>query len=123
MVTEQVQGAVGVPVIDPVELLMDSPAGRPVALQVRVAPDWVSVAELVTAVMAEPEEVAQTVLEAIVADSFWAHGSHEQDGRLWDGRFGPMIDWEDGIVRARADALVDRTPPDPYLWGGQARSR
>ena len=77
----------------------------------------------VPAVMAEPEEVAQTVLEAIVADSFWAHGSHEQDGRLWDGRFGPMIDWEDGIVRARADALVDRTPPDPYLWGGQARSR
>jgi len=45
-------------VIDPVELLMDSPAGRPVALQVRVAPDWVSVAELVTAVMAEPEPSA-----------------------------------------------------------------
>jgi hypothetical protein len=53
-VTEQAQGAVGVPVIDPDELLMDSPLGRPVADQVSVAPDWVSAAELETAVMAVP---------------------------------------------------------------------
>ena len=54
MVTEQVHGAVGVPVMDPVELLIVSPAGRPVADQVSVAPDWVSVAELETAVIAVP---------------------------------------------------------------------
>ena len=48
---------VGVPVIAPVEVLIDSPAGRPVADQVRVAPDWESVAELVTAVMAVPVTV------------------------------------------------------------------
>jgi hypothetical protein len=53
-VTAQVHGVVGVPVIEPVELLIDRPAGRPVADQVSVAPDWVSVAELVTAVMAAP---------------------------------------------------------------------
>ena len=53
-VTEQVQGVVGVPVIDPVDELIDSPVGRPAADHVRVAPDWVSVAELVTAVMAVP---------------------------------------------------------------------
>jgi hypothetical protein len=53
-VTEQVQGAVGVPVIDPVELLTDSPAGSPVADQVKDAPDWLSVAESVTAVIAVP---------------------------------------------------------------------
>jgi len=54
MTTEQVQGAVGVPVIDPVELLTDSPAGSPVADHVNVWPDWESVAELDTAVMALP---------------------------------------------------------------------
>ena len=58
MVTEQVQGAVGVPVIDPVELLIDRPVGSPVADQVRVAPDWESVAELETAVIAVPVTAA-----------------------------------------------------------------
>ena len=46
---------VGVPEIVPVDELIDSPAGRPVADQVRVAPDWESVAESVTGVMAVPE--------------------------------------------------------------------
>jgi len=54
-VTEEVPGAVGVPLIVPVDELIDSPAGRPVADQVRVAPDWESVAEFVTGVMAVPE--------------------------------------------------------------------
>ena len=39
---------VGVPVMVPVDGSMDRPAGRPVADQVRVAPDWESVAELAT---------------------------------------------------------------------------
>ena len=42
------------PVTEPVVLLIDSPVGRPDAVQVRVAPDCVSVAELVNVVMAEP---------------------------------------------------------------------
>ena len=37
--------AVGIPVTAPVEESMSSPAGRPDALQVRVAPESVSVAE------------------------------------------------------------------------------
>ena len=45
-VTEHVQAVVGVPVMVPVELSIDSPAGRPVADQVSVAVDEVSVAEL-----------------------------------------------------------------------------
>ena len=44
-VTEEAPGAVGVPEMDPVDELIESPAGRPVADQVRVAPDWESVAE------------------------------------------------------------------------------
>ena len=54
-VTEETPGVVGVPVMDPVEELIDRPAGRPEALQVRVAPDWESVAALVKVEMAEPE--------------------------------------------------------------------
>ena len=42
------------PVIDPVELEMARPAGRPEAVHVNVAPDWVSEAELESAVMADP---------------------------------------------------------------------
>ena len=45
---------VGVPVMVPVEELIESPAGRPVADQVRVAPDWESVAEAARPLMAEP---------------------------------------------------------------------
>ena len=54
MVTEQVHGVVGVPVMAPVELLIERPAGRPDAVQVKVAPASVSVAVLDCDVMAEP---------------------------------------------------------------------
>src|SRR5579872_7072934 len=43
-VTLLVAAVVGVPVISPVLALIDSPAGRPVADQVSVWPDWESVA-------------------------------------------------------------------------------
>ena len=54
MVTEHVHGVVGVPVMVPVDELIERPAGRPEAVQVSVAPDWVSEAELESAVMADP---------------------------------------------------------------------
>ena len=72
----------------------------------------------VPAVLAEPEEVAMTVLEAIQNDSFWAHHDLEADQRLSEGRFKPVIEWEHEILRARADALINRSQPDAYLWGG-----
>ena len=55
MVTEHAQAVVGVPVMAPLEVLIDSPAGRPVADQVMVAVDDESVAELVSVVMAVPD--------------------------------------------------------------------
>jgi NAD(P)-dependent dehydrogenase (short-subunit alcohol dehydrogenase family) len=73
----------------------------------------------VTAVMAEPEEVAVTVLEAVETGSFWAHHDHEADERLAGGRFAADIDWQDQVIRDRADAIINRTAPDPYLWGGR----
>ena len=72
----------------------------------------------VPGVLAEPEEVAQVVFEAIQHDSFWAHPTHEQDDRLFSGKFTTLIDWEAGIIDARAAAMNGGSKPDSYLWGG-----
>lgn len=72
----------------------------------------------VPAGLAEPEEVAQFVVEAIEADSFWAHGTVEQDARISEGRLKANIEWEHEILRARAEALIARSAPDTYIWGG-----
>jgi NAD(P)-dependent dehydrogenase (short-subunit alcohol dehydrogenase family) len=71
----------------------------------------------VVAVLAQPEEVADTVLEAIRADRFFATLDHEADERRFGGRFAKDLDWQNDIIQKRADALVGRTAPDPYLWG------
>jgi NAD(P)-dependent dehydrogenase (short-subunit alcohol dehydrogenase family) len=71
----------------------------------------------VAAVLAEPEEVAVTVLEALQSGNFWAHHDHEADERLSNGRFKVDIDWQDEIVRKRTAAIISRTAPDAYLWG------
>jgi NAD(P)-dependent dehydrogenase (short-subunit alcohol dehydrogenase family) len=73
----------------------------------------------VTTVLATPREVAETVLDTILTDNFWGSRDHESDNRLGDGRWGPSIDWEAGIIRARAESMVNRTAPDSYLWGGK----
>jgi NAD(P)-dependent dehydrogenase (short-subunit alcohol dehydrogenase family) len=71
----------------------------------------------VSATLTEPEQVAVTVIEAIEQDSFWAHHDNEADQRLYDGKFAGDIAWGERILRSRADALINRTAPDPYLWG------
>ena len=53
-VTEQAHAVVGVPEIRPLDEMV-SPAGRPVALKVKVAPDWESVAAICRLLMAAPE--------------------------------------------------------------------
>ena len=73
-------------------------------------------------VAGEPEEVAAVVLEAIQTGSFWAHQTLEQDARQTDGRMKPMIEWEDEMFRVQAEAKINRTEPDPYLWGGSRRA-
>ena len=55
MVTEQAHAVVGVPVMAPPDEAIDRPAGRPVAVQVSVAVDEVSVAAGVRVVMAAPD--------------------------------------------------------------------
>ncbi len=66
------------------------------------------------ATFTEPEEVAATAIEAIRTDSFWARPSAD------DPAHGETVAWEAGIYRARTEALIARTAPDPYLWGPQS---
>ena len=55
--------------------------------------------------------VAQTAIDAIRADSFWARPAVD------DERHRETVEWEASIYRARAEALIAREPPDAYLWG------
>ncbi len=65
----------------------------------------------VPAVFMEPEEVARYTIDAIRNDSFWARPAPD------DPEHGVTADWETQIYRTRAETLIARTPPDPYLWG------
>ena len=63
------------------------------------------------ATFTEPEEVATHAIDAIRADSFWARPA------LDDEAHRETVEWEATIYRARAEAAIARSAPDPYLWG------
>jgi NAD(P)-dependent dehydrogenase (short-subunit alcohol dehydrogenase family) len=67
--------------------------------------------------VAQPDETASFIIEAIERDSFWAHPDIADDERQTGGRNRQHLEWENAIYRARADALINRSAPDPYLWG------
>jgi NAD(P)-dependent dehydrogenase (short-subunit alcohol dehydrogenase family) len=89
-------------------------AGDPSAMD---ATAEVLAASGVPTVLVEPEVVAAFTVEAIREESFWVHPTHEQDERITKGALKAQIDWQDDIIRARADAIIRRSAPDPYLWG------
>ena len=66
MVTEQAHAVVGVPLTRPVDAPMVTPAGRPVADQVRAAVEEVSVAVAVKLVMAVPDTFDFAVVSGLV---------------------------------------------------------
>ena len=63
------------------------------------------------ATFTEPDEVAQNAVDAVRNESFWARPSIEDD------RHRETVEWEATIYRARAETLIARAQPDPYLWG------
>ena len=63
------------------------------------------------ATLTQPEEVAQNAIDAIRGDSFWARPT------VADERHRETVEWEAGIYRTRAETLIARAAPDPYLWG------
>jgi NAD(P)-dependent dehydrogenase (short-subunit alcohol dehydrogenase family) len=68
-------------------------------------------------VLSPPSEVAAFTIDAIRRDMFWANPDVETDRRLTGGRHAETISWTKEIYQRRAHALIERTPPDPYLWG------
>jgi uncharacterized Fe-S cluster-containing radical SAM superfamily enzyme len=68
------------------------------------------------AAVIEPEAVAALVVEGIERRSFWIEADAEQDARLYGGQNRENIERVHEIIRAKADAMIDHTPPDPYLW-------
>jgi NAD(P)-dependent dehydrogenase (short-subunit alcohol dehydrogenase family) len=71
----------------------------------------------VPTVLAEPEQVGETVIEAIRDDRFWVYHDREADARLTHGQFAEAIDWQNEMVRQRTESLIERTDPDNHLWG------
>jgi NAD(P)-dependent dehydrogenase (short-subunit alcohol dehydrogenase family) len=67
--------------------------------------------------IAEPEEVALLVVDAIENNRFWAEVTPDTAKRLFGGRFADLAEWQAGKVRARAESLVNGTQPDGYIWG------
>lgn len=70
----------------------------------------------VPAALAEPEELAQVVVEGIENNAFWLNPSSDQDERIFGGRLKEIHDWQNEMVMKKAHAMIDQTPPDPYLW-------
>ena len=63
------------------------------------------------ATFTEPEEVATQAIDAIRAESFWARPTVDDEAHR------ETVEWEATIHRARAEAAIARSAPDPYLWG------
>jgi NAD(P)-dependent dehydrogenase (short-subunit alcohol dehydrogenase family) len=59
----------------------------------------------------QPEDVAEFTIDAIRRETFWAQPDPDDEANR------EIADWQASIYRLRAEAIVDRTPPDTYLWG------
>jgi NAD(P)-dependent dehydrogenase (short-subunit alcohol dehydrogenase family) len=56
-------------------------------------------------------EVARNAVDAIRTDSFWARPTIDDEAHR------ETVEWETQIYRTRAETLIARAQPDPYLWG------
>ena len=64
----------------------------------------------------EPEEFAEVVLEGIRERRFWIEADEDQNRRIFGGRNGDTITRGHTLIRRQADAMIQHTPPDRYLW-------
>ena len=70
----------------------------------------------VPAALAEPEELAQVVVEGIENNAFWLNPTPDQDERFFGGRLKEIHEWQGEMIMNKAHAMIEQTPPDPYLW-------
>ena len=64
----------------------------------------------------EPEDFARVALDGIEEERFWVETTEADDQRHLGGRNAGAIAHSRKMIRAKADAMVEHTPPDPYLW-------
>ena len=63
------------------------------------------------ATFTEPTEVAGYAIDAIRRDAFWASATADDEAHR------ETVEWQAHIYRTRAETLIARGSPDPYLWG------
>lgn len=64
----------------------------------------------------EPEEFAEVVLEGIRDRTFWIETTPDQNERFFSGRDAGADVRRTHLIRARAESMIERQPPDRYLW-------
>ena len=71
----------------------------------------------VPAVLAEPEELANVIVEGIKEGRFYLRPDRDDDKKYFGGKLAPSLDWQDQMIRNKADAIIKGTNPDSYIWG------
>ncbi len=64
----------------------------------------------------EPEEFAHVIVDGIEQDRFWIESTEADDERYYGGRYRYSLRRSRKMIQARAQAMTEHTPPDPYLW-------
>ncbi len=72
----------------------------------------------VPATLIEPDQVARLVLDGIKRERFFFRVGPEESDRFFDGALsdGGLFEWNERIIRARAEQYLTDGSPDPYLW-------
>jgi NADP-dependent 3-hydroxy acid dehydrogenase YdfG len=72
----------------------------------------------VPATLIEPEQVAEVVLDGIKRERFFFRVGPEESDRFFDGKLseGGFFEWNERVIRARAQEYLTDGRPDPYLW-------
>ena len=71
----------------------------------------------VPATMVRPDQVAAMAVEGIQRGDFFIRPRRDDSLRyLGDALTGEFFDWNEGMIRGRAEAAIEGLPPDGYLW-------
>jgi len=78
---------------------------------------WDMVAQSMKGVaIIEPEDFAHIIVKGIEAGDFWIEATPETDQQFLAGKNSVAIDHSRRMIQAKAQAMVEHTAPDPYLW-------
>ena len=70
----------------------------------------------IPAALIEPEELAEVIVEGLEQRAFWIEAGFDEDARYFGGRNRDTIGRNHEIIRAKAEAMIEHSAPDPYLW-------